>query len=105
MHVTLVHVHLRPGRAAAFVEATRINHEASIHEPGNLRFDLLRSVDDDDRFVIYEAYRDEAAARAHKEAAHYLAWCDAVADWMAEPRTGVRYDGLLPPPDAARESA
>jgi autoinducer 2-degrading protein len=96
MHVTLVHVRVRPGRADGFIEATRVNHESSIHEPGNLRFDLLRSADDGDRFVIYEAYRDEAAARAHKETAHYLAWRDAVADWMAEPRTGVRYDGLLP---------
>jgi autoinducer 2-degrading protein len=24
------------------------------------------------------------------------AWRDAVASWMAEPRVGVRYDGLLP---------
>jgi autoinducer 2-degrading protein len=101
MHVTLVHVHVRHDRVEAFIEVTRVNHEASRREPGNLRFDVLRSVDDRERFVLYEAYRDEEAARAHKTTAHYLAWRDAVADWMVEPRVGVRYDGLLPDPDDA----
>jgi len=96
MYVTLVHVAVKPEHADAFLDAMRANHEASIHEPGNLRFDVLRSVDDPTRFVIYEAYLDEDAAAAHKTTAHYLAWRDTVTDWMAEPRVGIRYDGLLP---------
>jgi autoinducer 2-degrading protein len=96
MHVTLVHVLVRPEHVEAFIDATRANHEASVREPGNMRFDVLRSADDPDRFVLYEAYVDEAAARAHKETRHYLEWRETVADWMAEPRTGIRYDGLLP---------
>ena len=96
MHVTLVHVRVRPERVDAFVDATRANHEASTREPGNLRFDVLRSVDDPTAFILYEAYVDEDAARAHKETAHYLEWRDKVAGWMAEPRRGIRYDGLLP---------
>ena len=96
MYVTLVHVHVKPEHLTEFLEATRANHEGSVREPGNLRFDVLRSVEDPTRFVFYEAYRDEAGAKAHKETAHYAAWRDAAADWMAEPRVGVRYDGLLP---------
>jgi autoinducer 2-degrading protein len=96
MFVTLVHVHVKPEHMAGFIEATRANHLASVREPGNLRFDVLRSAEDDALFILYEAYRDEAAAKAHKETAHYAAWRDAVANWMAEPRVGVRYDGLLP---------
>jgi autoinducer 2-degrading protein len=96
MHVTIVHVHVRPEHVAEFIDAIRINHEGSVKEPGNLRFDILQSVEDPTRFVAYEAYVDEAAAKAHKETAHYLAWRDKVADWMAEPRQGVRYDGLFP---------
>jgi (4S)-4-hydroxy-5-phosphonooxypentane-2,3-dione isomerase len=96
MYVTLVHVHVKPEHVADFIEATRVNHEGSVEESGNLRFDILQSADDPTRFVAYEAYRDEAAAKAHKETAHYLTWRDKVADWMAEPRQGVRYDGLLP---------
>ncbi len=96
MYVTLVHIHVKPENLERFVEATTANHEGSVREPGNLRFDVLQSVEDPTRFILYEAYRDEAAAKEHKETAHYAAWRDAVADWMAEPRQGVRYEGLLP---------
>jgi autoinducer 2-degrading protein len=96
MFVTLVQVHVKPEHVADFIESIRANHEGSVREPGNLRFDILQSVDDPARFIAYEAYRDEASAKAHKETAHYLAWRDKVADWMAEPRVGVRYDGLFP---------
>lgn len=96
MHVTLVRVHVLPDFVDAFEDATRANHEASIREPGNVRFDVLRSVDDATRFILYEAYVDETAARAHKETRHYLEWRAAVEPWMAEPRTAVRYEGLLP---------
>ena len=95
MYVTIVYVHVKPEHVADFIEAIRANHEASVREPGNLRFDILQSVDDPTRFVAYEAYRDEASAKAHKETAHYQAWRDTVTDWMAEPRQGVRYDGLF----------
>jgi autoinducer 2-degrading protein len=96
MQVTIVHVHVRPERIEEFIEASRANHEASIREPGNLRFDVLQSPEDPTRFVLYEAYSDASAAKAHKETAHYLRWRDTVADWMAEPRQGIPYQGLYP---------
>ncbi len=96
MHVTLVHIHVLPEHLEEFIAATRANHEGSIREPGNLRFDILQAVDDPTRFVFYEAYVDAAAAQAHRETAHYLTWRETVADWMAEPRQGVRYTGLWP---------
>jgi autoinducer 2-degrading protein len=95
MHVTLVHVHVRPEHADEFVAATRANHAGSIGEPGNVRFDVLRSTEDPDRFLLYEVFRDAEAAAAHKETAHYLAWRAAVADWMAEPRRGVPYEAVF----------
>ena|SRR5438128_382975 len=96
MHVTLVHIHVQPANLGLFLAATRANHEASVREPGNLRFDVLQSADDPTRFVLYEAYVDEDAAKAHKETSHYAAWRDAVTPSMAEPRQGVRYVGLFP---------
>ena len=95
MLVTLVHVHVKPEHLDAFVAATKANHEASVKEPGNRRFDVLQLVEDPTRFVLVEAYVDEASAAAHKETAHYKAWREAVADWMAEPRKGVKYKGLF----------
>lgn len=96
MHVTLVHVHVKARHIDDFLEATRINHEASIRESGNLRFDVLQAGDDPSRFVLYEAYRSAADAAAHKQTGHYLAWREQVADWMAEPRRGINYTGLFP---------
>lgn len=96
MHVTLVYVHVKPEHLEDFLEATRSNHAGSIREPGNLRFDVLRSADDPTRFVLYEAYASADAATAHKSTPHYLAWREAVADWMASPRKGVLHEGLLP---------
>lgn len=96
MFVTLVHVRVLPQHVQDFIEATRRNHEASVREPGNVRFDVLQSAEDPTRFILYEAYVDEAAAAAHKATAHYAAWRDTVASWMAEPRQGMRYRGLFP---------
>jgi len=96
MFVTLVHVQVKPQHVADFIAATRANHLQSVQEPGNRRFDVLQSADDPTRFVLYEAYASEADAAAHKQTAHYAQWRDTVADWMAAPRQGVRYDGLLP---------
>ncbi len=100
MHVTLVHVHVTPDHVAAFERATIANARASRAELGNLRFDVLRSVEDPSRFVLYEAYVDAAAAADHKETRHYLTWRTRVADWMVEPRVGIRYDDLDPAPPA-----
>ena len=96
MHVTLVHVRVSPDHVQDFIAATRANHLASVQEPGNLRFDVLQSPDDPTEFVLYEAYASAADAAAHKETAHYLTWRDSVAGWMAQPRRGVPYRGLLP---------
>lgn len=96
MQVTLVQVHVKPEHVPAFIDATRRNHEASVKEPGNLRFDVLQRADDPTRFTLYEAYASAAAAAAHKQTAHYLAWREAVADWMASPREGVNFHGIYP---------
>jgi autoinducer 2-degrading protein len=96
MYITLVHVHVIPEHLDEFIAVTRENHEHSVKEPGNLRFDILQSSEDPARFVLYEAYASETDAALHKETAHYLKWRDSVADWMASPRQGVRYQGLYP---------
>lgn len=96
MYVTVVYVHVKPEHVGDFIESIRENHAHSVLEPGNLRFDILQQAEDRTCFIAYEAYCNEASAKAHKETAHYLAWRDKVADWMVEPRRGVRYDGLFP---------
>ena len=96
MQVTIVHVRVKPEHVDAFIDACKRNHDGSVQEPGNRRFDILQSADDPTRFVLYEAYESAAAARKHKQTPHYHRWRETVADWMAEPREGVPYHGLFP---------
>ena len=96
MHVTLVHVSVKPECLEDFVAASRANHEASVLEPGNRRFDVLQSADDPNKFVLYEAYASAADAKAHKDTSHYALWRDAVAHMMTAPRQGDAYVSLAP---------
>ena len=96
MTVTLVHVYVKPEFIEAFINATHENHENSIKESGNLRFDVLQDAKDPGKFILYEAYQNEDAAAAHKETSHYSKWRDSVATWMAKPREGVKCKLLFP---------
>jgi autoinducer 2-degrading protein len=96
MIVTCVYVHIKPNAVRSFIDATTANHNESVREPGNLRFDLIQQVDDQCRFMIYEAYESEDAAANHKITRHYIKWREAVKDLMAEPREGVKYNIIEP---------
>lgn len=96
MHVVCVHVHVNPEHREDFIRVTLENARETVREPAALRFDVLQSLDDPNRFVLYEAYQDAAGAGAHKGTPHYTRWRDAVADWMAEPRQGIKYQSLFP---------
>jgi (4S)-4-hydroxy-5-phosphonooxypentane-2,3-dione isomerase len=96
MHTTIVHAYVKPDCIDAFIAACRSNHEQSVQEPGNRRFDILQSADDACRFVLYEAYATAEDATAHKTTAHYAHCRDTVAGMMAHPRQGVGYTGLYP---------
>ncbi|MBD3419914.1 MAG: antibiotic biosynthesis monooxygenase [Chitinivibrionales bacterium] len=96
MIVTSVSVHVAPEHIHKFIQATIENHEHSIQELGNRRFDILQSDDDPARFILYEAWESKEAAKAHKEAEHYRTWRETVANWMAEPREGTAYTAIRP---------
>ncbi len=96
MIVTVVSVHVVPGKEDEFIKFTACNHDNAIKEPGNLRFDVLRSREDPSFFTLYEAYADDEAAKAHKETEHYKKWREGVAPLMAVPRSGNPCDALFP---------
>ncbi len=96
MHIVHVHVHVKSECIDTFKEASIENARNSINERGIARFDFVQQADDPTRFVLVEVYRTPEAAVRHKETAHYQKWRDAVADMMAEPRTGIKYNTLFP---------
>jgi len=95
MYVVCVAVQVKPGFSDPFIEATLDNARHTRREAGNARFDILQAVDDLNRFTLYEAYRSPEDFTAHQKTEHYLRWREAVADWMAQPRQGVKHESLF----------
>ncbi|MFC1731962.1 antibiotic biosynthesis monooxygenase [candidate division KSB1 bacterium] len=96
MIVTCVHIYVKKTHIEDFIEATEKNHQHSVLEPGNLRFDVLQNENDPSNFQLYEAYESEASATAHKKTGHYQEWREQVANWMEKPREGIRYKIICP---------
>ena len=96
MIVTFVHVTVKEDHINDFIRVTIDNHNESVKESGNLRFDILQDAADPSKFVLYEAYETEEASAAHKSTRHYLGWRDKVADWMAQPRKGIKHIIVYP---------
>lgn len=86
MFTVLVDLTVRPDRIEEFLDGIRTNSRASLRdEPGCLRFDVHRLVDEPHRFVLHEVYADEDAFRiAHREAPHYAAWRDVAASCVVD---------------------
>jgi quinol monooxygenase YgiN len=94
MIIVHVFVHVKPGQADAFVQATLENVRQSVQEPGVARFEFYRQQDDPNRFVLVEIYRTAEDPARHKASAHYAKWRDAVENMMAEPRRSIKLDQL-----------
>lgn len=96
MYVVCVRIQVLPQCVDDFIEATKVNHDGTRQEAGNVRFDVLRGADDACRFFLYEVYHQESDFRTHQQTAHYLAWREKVAPMMATPRIGEKYNHLYP---------
>ena len=96
MFIVHVFVQVKRDRVDEFVKASLENARNSVQEQGIARFDVIQQQDDETRFVLVEVYRTPDDAVKHKETAHYGKWRDTVADMMAEPRKGIKYDNLFP---------
>ena len=96
MLVYLVEVYVKEDYLEEFKKATIENHQNTIQEPGNYRFDVLQSEDAPCRFTLYEVYESEEAVADHKKTDHYLKWKKTVAEMMAEPRKGIKHKIIAP---------
>jgi autoinducer 2-degrading protein len=95
MYVVSVTVHVKPEQVAGFIPATLDNARHTRQEPGNVRFDVLQAEDDPARFLLYEAYRTKDDFTRHQQTEHYFRWRQTVADWMAQPRQGIKHHSLF----------
>jgi autoinducer 2-degrading protein len=98
MHIIIVRLEVKPERVDDFLQLVSFNAAESRKEPGNLRFDVVRSVDNPTRFELYEVYRDEAAVRAHQATPHYAKWRAEIEALLVTPRISEKFTSVLPEP-------
>ncbi len=95
MYVVSVTVFVKEPMVERFIEATLDNARNTRKEQGNVRFDVSRCADEPNRFLLYEVYRTPEDFKAHQQTEHYLRWKDGVADFMAQPRQGVKHNSAF----------
>ena len=80
MIIVQITQHIKAEHVDRYLEATLANARETRREPGNIRFDVLRDVNDPCTFQLYEVYVDSEAQKAHLASAHFEAWKTAVLD-------------------------
>eukprot|EP00593_Proboscia_inermis_P014825 CAMPEP_0171303706 /NCGR_PEP_ID=MMETSP0816-20121228/13290_1 /TAXON_ID=420281 /ORGANISM="Proboscia inermis, Strain CCAP1064/1" /LENGTH=112 /DNA_ID=CAMNT_0011783189 /DNA_START=124 /DNA_END=462 /DNA_ORIENTATION=- len=70
----VVEAEVNPDRMEEFLDMIEKNAIGSRKEPGCLRFDVIRSKDNPNKFFFYEVYVDTAAVAFHKEQPHFAPW-------------------------------
>jgi len=98
MHMIMVRLEVKPERLDDFLKLVTFNASESRKEPGNLRFDVVRSIDSPTRFGLYEVYRDAAGVQAHQATAHYARWRAEVEALLVTPRISERFTSIFPEP-------
>mmetsp|Transcript_18353 Transcript_18353/g.52495 ORF Transcript_18353/g.52495 Transcript_18353/m.52495 type:complete len:275 (-) Transcript_18353:507-1331(-) len=75
--VLLVTVDVEPDRRAELLkvlEEEAVGTRDKSLDPDNVRIDILRDHKEPNRFLLYEAYTNEAGVAKHKQTKHYRAW-------------------------------
>jgi quinol monooxygenase YgiN len=75
---------VRPEHADAWPEIARAFTDATRAEPGCLWYDWSRSLDDDNEYVLVEAFRDGDAGAAHVQSAHFRAAQSELPPYLQE---------------------
>jgi (4S)-4-hydroxy-5-phosphonooxypentane-2,3-dione isomerase len=98
MLMVMVRLEVKPERVDEFLELVTYNATQSRKEPGNLRFDIVRSVDNPTRFGLYEVYLDDAAVQAHRSTAHFARWRTEIEALLVTPRISELFASIFPEP-------
>ena len=99
MFVAAVHVFVRPEAMEDFLQLIQADQEGTLAEPGCVRFDVVRSLEDPHEFLIWEVYLDEEAAAFHKTTPHYLEFKEKMPELASKDRYADRYEGVSVPTD------
>jgi len=95
MFIVAVTIFVKPQFIEQFIAATLDNARNTRLEPNNIRFDLSQAEAEPGRFFLYEVYKSKDDFTSHQQTPHYLRWKEAVTDWMAQPRHGVKHKSIF----------
>jgi quinol monooxygenase YgiN len=77
---------IKPGKEAAFEQAFReMSAGVREHEPGNVYYELYRTTDEPQTYVVLEHYKDAAAVAAHGKSPHAQKLIAALHDMLDGP--------------------
>lgn len=96
----VVQIEPKPDKVEAFLELALFDAQNSRKEPGCLRFDVVRHLENPPRFAFYEVYKDEAAVQAHRQTPHFARWNAEIGALCVAPRTSAKYSTVDPSPYA-----
>eukprot|EP00558_Chaetoceros_sp_UNC1202_P006539 CAMPEP_0197247408 /NCGR_PEP_ID=MMETSP1429-20130617/29175_1 /TAXON_ID=49237 /ORGANISM="Chaetoceros sp., Strain UNC1202" /LENGTH=150 /DNA_ID=CAMNT_0042708313 /DNA_START=21 /DNA_END=473 /DNA_ORIENTATION=+ len=91
----VVDAKIEPARREEFLDLIEKDAVGSRAEAGCLRFDVLESQDEPNRFFFYEVYTDTDAVAFHKEQPHFALWTDFKASGGVVSATSFKCDGLF----------
>jgi quinol monooxygenase YgiN len=74
---------VRPEYADIWVSLVEEFTAATRAEPGNIFFDLFRSLEDSNLYVLVEAFQDAAAGEAHVNSSHFQAAISQLPKWLS----------------------
>lgn len=78
MYFIVVKYQVKPENTENFMDHVAEFTKATRAEDGNLWFDWSVSVEDPNEFVLVEAFRDDEAASAHVNSAHFAAGIESM---------------------------
>ncbi|ALD62839.1 putative quinol monooxygenase [Glutamicibacter soli] len=78
MYFIVVKYQVKPEFTDSFMDHVAEFTKATRAEEGNLWFDWSISVEDPNEFVLVEAFRDDEAAGAHVNSAHFAAGLESM---------------------------
>lgn len=81
MYVVFNIIKVRLESLDEFVAGVRDHAANSRSEPGCVRYDVLRDVNDPQIICLYEVFKDEAAFEKHMTYPYYREWMRRSRDW------------------------
>ena len=99
MLAIVVNFEIQDGKEAEAIAALQANAAGSRTEPGCLKWEWSRRVDEPSLFAIYELYVDQAAIDAHRASPHFLKWQSSLDGFLKEKSSGIyQVTGVDPRP-------